>query len=215
MKNIIPIAVILLLLCCSVAGCASYNVVHDGGEGSKAEPDGEEYGEKVSIDGLDFSPLECYDGTPGYFSGNKIINIFRVEDALSLYRVFFESKNLEHALQNFILLISVNGEIQNVRIPYLLPLTKYEIVVSKGGSMGFQVVSAVWDDSGENVVESSAMEFGWLIHLEGTNTIRYAGYPKTIMVFDNDNVCTGIYELGWFGAVVINNGAEYYKVVQK
>lgn len=174
----------------------------------------ENVGAKVLTDRLAFTPLKYYNGDGDYFSKNKLIRVFQIQEAPGLYRVFFESANLDKVLQNFNLAVFVDSKIQNVTIKYLFPLTGYEIIVKRGKRPGFQIVSAIWDATGAQRL-GDYKQFGGFLSLKGTNTIKYVGIPKTIMVFDDRYVCTGIYELGWFGTKVINNGAKYYKVVRR
>ena len=222
MRNFTFILAILWLLCFSLIYCA-IGYICDGASEEMAKKEAienataeetEDIGAKVMTDKLSFSPLEYCDGNTDYFLQNDIIRIFRVENAPGLYRVFFETVNLDQALQNFNLTVITDGRVQNVEIRYLFPITKYEIVIRKGNQSGFQILSAVWNPT-KDLKLGIYKKFGKLLCLKGTNTIQYAGFPKTIMIFDDDSVCTGIYELGWFGTKVINNGAEYYKVVQR
>lgn len=194
-------------------GCCSGKPEKPLTENELREAAGEEdVGAEVLTDGLTFAPLKYYSGDGDYFSTNKLIRVFQIQEAPGLYRVFFETANLDKVLQNFNLTVFVDGKIQNVNIKYLFPLTGYEIIIKQGKSPGFQIVSAVWDIASTQKL-GDYKQFGGFLSLEGTNTIKYVGIPKTIMVFDDSYICTGIYELGWFGTEVINNGAKYYKVV--
>jgi len=206
-----------LIICCSCVSCGGIRI--DGGREGYDSPvygNGEE--EDSGYPEFDpetavFDPLPvCRGGdVSSYVGQNSVVTVSDVVKTPNKFRMYVRVNDAGRVFSNLELSFFVGDRVERYCIHTAVPLVSYEILIARNGSDSFWPMSAKWDPIEKEIGRDYS--FGKNIWMDGKVTMRYFSM-KDIMVFNADGCVIGEYSLRGIGSIVLNQGADYYKVVK-
>ena len=217
MRSIITIAVIWLMICCSLYACSDSAIEKESGAVTSCFSNTECGSEPIEstdtaipLKFITFRELSWYgDNDRRTDVSSVLLTIYDVYETPNLFRVYLTIGDVASAFSDLKLAFRVSGKTENVTIRAVFPNMSYEILFNRHGSDGFDLIGATWDDS-EVPILGSRKEFGGFVRLIGMNTLKYFAVNKNILVFDSRGCVINDLHLHGIGSTVLNQGASYY-----
>lgn len=168
--------------------------------------------EVANVEDLIFEKLApcTVENSAEYEDANDFFCIYNVDFRFTVVRIYLQIREFDRPFKNLKIRFKMDDTEQEYMIKTVLPNNHYEILLPRGDSNSFQVVSAEWEL--QPVEISERKEFGFPIWLEGVSTLKYVS-RKSILVRDTFGYIINELELDGVGTIVVNQGADYYQEV--